>query len=90
MPKKTTPQSPQQIAEDIADRYFAAVASDLPCDVAPGDVNLVEGAVKIAGRITQLDRRLGGDRETRDWDAALRGGYLLGVAVGRRMGGVTR
>src|SRR5207237_750284 len=93
MSDSTKTQTAQQLAIAAADQYFAALASDLPFDVAPGDVNLVELCTEIQDAIDDGKRS-----ETVDpivelqWreDSALRAGYLLGVQIGLRMRGGAR
>jgi hypothetical protein len=82
MPNAIT-KTPHEIAEDIADRYFSALASEMPIDATPGDVSLIEEGCSLALEIAKLDP----GRSPDDFDAALRAGYLIGVAIGRRMGG---
>ena len=80
----------RQIAETAADRYFAALVADIPFDTAPGDVNLVNACNEVY--VTLLKGRPERTKDAEiaaDWreDAALRAGYLLGIAIGRRIGG---
>jgi len=79
---------PRAVAAAIADRYFAALAEDLPMDNAPGDVNLVYLATLILDAIEH--KRLDDGATTDTADSALRAGYLLGVQVGLRMRGGAR
>jgi hypothetical protein len=80
-------RTPQQIAQDAAEAYFDALGAAVPCDGAPGDVNLVEA-------YTQIYDALAAEMEHGDApapgcdDVAMHAGYLLGVEVGRRLGGV--
>lgn len=82
-------RTPQQLAKDAADRYFDALASDLPFDVAPGKVNLVEACVAIQDALLN-HRPIGMNISEDEQDAAMRAGYLLGVEMGRRLGGPAR
>ncbi len=77
----------RQLAKQAADRYFAALAADLPFDTAPGDVNLVQSVTEIQDAL--MTERTAPDAEDTGFreDTAFRAGYLLGVEIGRRMGG---
>jgi hypothetical protein len=79
---------PRALAREAADRYFTALASEIPCDAAPGDVNLIAHAVDIQAVIesTRSDEDIAND----PLDAALLAGYLLGIEVGRRLAGGAR
>ena len=74
----------QRIAEDFATQYFDALTAEIPFDTAPGGVNLVEAVrhIETALMIETAARRTG-------WEAefAMRAAYLLGIAIGRRLGG---
>jgi hypothetical protein len=79
------------IARDAAERYFAALASEIPFDTAPGDVDLIAAVNDIHDAIIDDDRF----DDPKDFEkhlqhresAALHAGYLLGIEIGRRMGG---
>lgn len=93
---KETParRSPQHLAREAADKYFAALAADLPFDTAPGDVNLVELCTQIHDAILR-ERQHEADQGYRrpnvdNEDSAMRAGYLLGVEIGRRLSGGVR
>ena len=75
--------TPQQLAKDAADRYFAALASRIPFDSAPGDVDLISAVNDIHDAIMRERPMTEGYRE----QAAMDAGYLLGIEIGRRMGG---
>ncbi len=78
----TQTKTPQEIAREAADRYFAALACEIPCDTAPGAVNLIEAANEIQDAINaSSDRQLGWETQS-----AMEAGYFLGVEVGRRLG----
>jgi hypothetical protein len=70
-------------AAGAAARYFAALAGDLPYDIAPGNVALLDEAVKIHYILEEAR----GEGDDHGFDSALRAGYLLGVEIGRRLGG---
>jgi hypothetical protein len=76
--------TPQELAKDAADRYFAALTSEIPFDAAPGDVDLIGAATAIMDAIVDRDgtAKLG-------WEmgSALNAGYLLGIEIGKRIGG---
>jgi hypothetical protein len=74
-----------QLAKDAADRYFAALAADIPSDEAPSD--LLREALAIHDEIKHAGPKRNPDDQE---DSALRAGYLLGVEVGRRMAGGAR
>jgi hypothetical protein len=73
----------QQLARDAAARYVAALGQEIPYDVAPGDVNLIDAVVEIQDVLAPASSHLEGSKE----HAALNAGYLLGVEIGRRIGG---
>lgn len=74
----------QRLAAEAAARYFAALAADIPYDVAPGEVNLIDACVSIQRAIIErADTSVNGYEE----QASMQAGYLLGVEIGRRMGG---
>jgi hypothetical protein len=80
---KTTPRTTlkaRKLAADAADRYFAALASEIPFDTAPGDVDLIAAVCEIEDAI-----RGGPPTPGDDDDAKLHAGYLLGVEIGRRL-----
>lgn len=82
------PKSPQAIARDGADRYFAAIVNEIPFDGAPIEVNLIEHYNAIRAAIERYapyekTRRLGWEEEV-----AMHAGYLLGVEIGKRIGGL--
>jgi hypothetical protein len=83
---KRTAVDPQAMAHAVVDRYFAALAADLPYDTAPGGIELVTAASEIKDVIEARQRRDGIVDDDGE-DAALRAGYLIGVEVGRRIGG---
>ena len=75
------------MARAAADRYFAALASDLPFDNAPGDVDLLTAASDIAAVMEANARHEHTDHGV---DSSLRAGYLLGVEIGKRIAGGAR
>ncbi len=85
MPKTST-KTPQQLAKDAADRYIEALASELPCDTAPGGVDLINAVNHIQDAIEDQE----GYQIKVGWEqqSALEAGYLLGFEMGRRLGGV--
>ena len=72
-------QTPQAMARQAVERYFAQLTHDVPSD--SGDVNLIDAAVEIE-RAIMRGRRYKEDRAS----AAGLAGYLVGVEVGRRLG----
>jgi hypothetical protein len=85
---KATKRTPQALAAEAADRYFAALVREIPFDTAPGDVNLINEAMEIQDQVLREDPRAKSDPQPAQEQAALTAGYLLGVEIGRRMGGV--
>lgn len=77
---KTHQPTAQEIAKDAADRYFADLASAIPY----GEVNLVDAVTKVQDALLS---RYPDDVAFANEDAALRAGYILGVEIGRRIGG---
>jgi hypothetical protein len=70
----------QQLAKDAADHYFAALTAEIPFDNAPGDVDLIDACNQIQDAINE-------DGDKSDADSAMNAGYLLGIEIGRRLGG---
>lgn len=87
---RTKITDPQALAIAAADLYFAALAADLPYDTAPGNVKLVDHCNEIQTAIQRKAQLEHPDRPEDAEDAAMRAGYLLGVEIGRRMGGCVR
>jgi hypothetical protein len=83
----TTTTEAQNIARRRVDEYFDALVREIPFDTAPGDVDLIAAAIKIeealAADSTPDDRTAAHDAGHR----AIHAGYLLGIEVGRRLGG---
>jgi hypothetical protein len=85
----TITQTAQQLAEEAADAYFVALAGDLPSDNAPGDFSLLDQGLAIQDLIAESARH----SHQRHGDASecphcsMVAGFVLGVAVGKRMGG---
>jgi hypothetical protein len=63
------PTNTQAMARAAADQYFDALASDIPFDVAPGEVNLIEGLL-LAQRATMIGRVLQALSTATDADAS--------------------
>lgn len=76
---------PQTLARAAADAYFAALATQIPFDHAPGEVNLGDECTRIEMALDELGTfsKFEDEREL----IARRAGYLLGVEIGRRLGG---
>ena len=79
----------QQLAQRAADRYFAALAAEIPSDGAPADVSLVDVVCEIQDALL-ADSSVSYDKDDDRHDAALNAGYLLGVEIGRRLAGGAR
>jgi hypothetical protein len=79
-------RNPQQIAREAADEYFDSLTAEVPCDGAPGAVNLVEAYTKIYDALAAEMPHESAPTPGCD-DIAMHAGYLLGVEVGRRIGG---
>jgi hypothetical protein len=83
----------QALARDAADRYFAALVSEIPFDTAPGDVDLIAAFNDIQDTLLDGDSGPGKTPDTfGQWteqreQAAMHAGYLLGIEIGRRLGG---
>src|SRR5688572_17215151 len=74
-----------QLARTAAENYFTALAREIPYDNAPGEVLLIEAAIEIEIAVRR-DREA--NRQVTDRRAeSLEAGYLLGVEVGKRIGG---
>lgn len=81
----------REIAEKAAERYFAALAGELPGSQAPGDVDL-------SAVLLEIEQAVEADRRTfiRNFDenerraASAQAGYLLGICIGRRLAAVQR
>lgn len=85
----TRPLSAPELAKQAADQYFDALTADTPLDNAPGDLNLVAAFTKIQDAYLRDDPSLrDADEALRNEDAAMHAGYLLGIEIGRRLGGV--
>ena len=84
----------QQLAQTAADRYFGAIAAEIPFDNAPGDVDLISAVNDIQDARLRESKITGGSQITDVFDkresAALHAGYLLGVEIGRRIAGGVR
>ena len=78
---RTSTATAQALARKAADDYFAALAAEIPYDTAPGDVHLIDRVCDIQEAVLKAGKRDG-------QDAAFTAGYLLGVEIGRRLGGV--
>ena len=61
--RRNTTARAQQLAQTAADRYFAAIAAEIPFDTAPGDVDLISAVNEIQATGLRSQRRL--VRETR-------------------------
>ena len=77
-------QPARQLASQWAERYVEALASDIPFDTAPGDIDLIAGVLQVYDRLESDRVAHGIPHGTKD--TALRAGYLLGIEIGRRMG----
>ena len=78
----------RQLAETAAERYFGALAARIPFDTAPGDVDLIRAVCEIQEALTQRNPNADPVQElAANEDTELQAGYLLGVAIGRRMAG---
>ena len=96
MPRTTVTPEPKskhktararELARQAADRYFAALAAEIPYDHATGDVSLIDAVTNIQHALLEdgYPRRQGFEE-----GSAMDAGYLLGVEVGRRMAGGAR
>ncbi len=83
---RRAPEDPQQFARYLADAYFDALASNIPSD-APGEVDLIIAATELSKLIAEIDRDRYADPSDLREMSDLRAGYLLGVEIGRRLGG---
>ena len=71
------------LAKQWAESYFEALGAEIPFDVPPGRVNLIEAVIEIEGQL-DIESPKHGDGDS---DNAYNAGYLLGVEIGKRMGG---
>jgi hypothetical protein len=76
-----TTSKARKLAADAADRYFRAIASEIPFDSAPGCVDLIAAANAINDAIVGDEPPDANDEHDSKFDA----GYLLGVEIGRRL-----
>jgi hypothetical protein len=78
-----TSQTPRELARAAADEFFDAVAGDLPSGEV--DPNLIERLNQIEDAISAgLDRNRDSHMQE---DVIRQAAYMLGVEIGRRMGG---
>lgn len=81
--------TPQQLAETVVDKYLDAIGGDLPWDKAPGDFSLLDQALAIQDLIAESashshQGKIGAEE---CHDCSMRAGFILGYALGRRVGG---
>ena len=87
--RKTHPrQTPQQIAKEAADAYFAGLATEIPSDNAPGEISLFEYTDKIQDAILEahnLERSDVFDEHGWQIQSAKEAGWFLGLEIGKRL-----
>ena len=77
----------RQIAHEAADRYIATLASEDPAEVALAEADLLLAVARIHDALIEEDADRGiHDRE----DSAQHAGFILALAIGRRMSGGVR
>jgi hypothetical protein len=85
--KKHPTERARAFARKTADDYFAGLSREIPYDNAPGDVELVTACTLLEDILRQDDPKGASDDPADIRHFGLLAGYLLGIEIGRRLGG---